>query len=235
MTANATPNLAFVFSFNLVLGRWVKGHFTGDERRVEHDLNDLVNDIANQFREDPPRGCEPSSCPMFHRSLVAAAYMEGSMITSKLARTIYERFFLEGLTMTIRKYNKWSEDTFNKVDWDIFGKVFHSYSRFHQISVAKFIHGLWNTGYQKVKYKQDQNGLCPCCKTTVETVNHVFQCRDPSVVGHRQQQIKLFYNYLDEQELPKPVRQCIFSGVEGWLQSLDEKPRQKERLCQPIS
>ena len=80
-----------------VLGRWVKGHYTGDERRVEHDLNDLVNDIANQFLDDHPRGSEPSSFPMFHKSLVAAAYVEGSMITSRIAQTsiiIGQKMFL---------------------------------------------------------------------------------------------------------------------------------------------
>ena len=44
------------------------------------------------------------------------------------------------------------------------------------------------------------------------------------MVKHRQQQIQTFYEFLDEQELPKPVRQCIFSGVTGWLSSTEEKP-----------
>ena len=80
-----------------------------------------------------------------------------SMITSKLVRTLYARYFQEGLRLTICKYGKWTEDVYGKVDWDIFGKVFTLYSRFHQISIAKFVHGLWNTGQQKVKYKRDEH------------------------------------------------------------------------------
>lgn len=107
------------------------------------------------------------------------------------------------------------------VDWDIFGEVFHSYSQFQQIGITKYVHGLWYTGSQKVKFKQDQQGLCPSCKEAEESMSHVFQCKDPAVTSHRQDQLQTFYEYLDEQELLTPVRQCIFAGVLGWLGSTE--------------
>jgi len=207
-----------------VKGTWVKGHYKGDNRLIQHDLNAIVDTMAEQFRLNPPMGFAPMTKPLFHPLQVAALYVQGSMITSRLKQTIYERRFLEGLAHKIRKRYMLTESSFDRIDWDIFGKVFTSSSRFHKISLAKFVHGLWNTGEQKVRFHQDEHGLCPCCKAVQETTYHVFQCPESSVVNQRSQQLNLFYNYLDEQELSKPIKECIFAGMQGWLHSTEAHP-----------
>mmetsp|Transcript_5492 Transcript_5492/g.8104 ORF Transcript_5492/g.8104 Transcript_5492/m.8104 type:complete len:785 (+) Transcript_5492:1386-3740(+) len=207
-----------------ITGEWVKGHYKGDNRQIQHDLNDLVDTLANQFREDPAKGYEPTAKPMYHPSHEVAVYIAGSMITSKLQRIMYERRFQGKLIQTIQKRAKWTNVEFESIDWDIFGKVFNSYSRFHQTSVAKFVHGLWNTGEQKILFKQDAEGLCPCCNSTKETTAHIFKCTAPAMVTHRNQQLQQFVVYLDQQELPKPVRQCIYAGMTGWIDSALDKP-----------
>jgi len=138
---------------------WVKGHYKGDDRKIQHDLNDLVDTLATQFRVAPPAGYEPTSKPMFHQLHAAALYRDGSMVTGKLSTIIYERCFQDKLIQTIKKRTKWSDEVFASVDWDAFGKVFSSYSRFYQTSIAKFVHGLWNTGEQKFLFQQDSVGL----------------------------------------------------------------------------
>mmetsp|Transcript_1981 Transcript_1981/g.3053 ORF Transcript_1981/g.3053 Transcript_1981/m.3053 type:complete len:212 (-) Transcript_1981:2485-3120(-) len=198
---------------------WVKGHYRGDDRKVQHDLNDLVDTLATKFREAPPEGYDPSSKPHFHRLLGAALYRDGSMITGKLSAIVYESRFQDKLIHTIMKRANLTKAAFQDIDWDIFGKVFRSYSRFHQLSIAKFVHGLWNTGEQKVLFKQTQEGLCLCCTTTYETTAHVFQCRAAAVVEHRTTQLEQFAESLDKQELPKPIKQCIYAGMTGWIDS----------------
>jgi len=37
-----------------VTGKWVKGHYNGDNRMIQHDLNALVDTMAEQFRLHPP-------------------------------------------------------------------------------------------------------------------------------------------------------------------------------------
>lgn len=44
-----------------IVERWVKGHYKGDDRQIAHDLNDLVDTMATQFRKSPPRGYTPST------------------------------------------------------------------------------------------------------------------------------------------------------------------------------
>jgi hypothetical protein len=56
---------------------WVKGHYTGDQREVQHDLNALVDTLATSFRESPPAGYEPSAEPRFHPLQTVALYQEG--------------------------------------------------------------------------------------------------------------------------------------------------------------
>jgi len=147
------------------------------------------------------------------------------MITSKLAKTIYERRFQDQLVQTVMRRYKWTQEEFQRVDWDIFGKVFNSYSKFHQISVAKFVHGLWNTGEQQVLFKQDPEGICPCCKQTQETTLHLFQCLAPTMVANRSEQLVKFQEFLAQQDLPKPVKECMLAGLTEWTRSVSAKPK----------
>ena len=123
------------------------------------------------------------------------------------------------------KRAKWTKEDFGNIDWEIFGKVFKSYSRFYQIGVAKFVHNLWNTGAQKVLYKLDEAGLCPCCHQELETSVHVFRCLAPAVAAHCNKQIQQLEEFLAQQELLKPVKECIFAGVTEWLASIELKPK----------
>ena len=125
-----------------ITGEWVKGHYKGDNRQIQHDLNDLVDTLANEFRQDPARGYKPTSKPMFHPLQAAAVYIEGSMITSKLSNVLYERRFQQQQIQRIQRRMKWTTAEFELIDWMMFGKVFHSYSRFYQTSIAKLVHGL---------------------------------------------------------------------------------------------
>jgi len=86
---------------------WVKGHYTGKHREFQHDLNALVDTLATNFRQHPPAGYEPSAAPLFHPLQAVAIYREGSMITSKLSRILYESQFQDGLIQTIMKRAKW--------------------------------------------------------------------------------------------------------------------------------
>ena len=145
------------------------------------------------------------------------------MITGKLSTLVRENCFQDSLKQTILKRSKWTKEEFGSIDWDIFGKVFRSCSRFHQISLAKFVHGLWNTGEQKVLFKQEDTGLCSCCNSVMETTSHVFQCRAMAMVEHRTDRLAQFYEYLDAQELPKPLKQCMYAGMVGWMDSTVDK------------
>jgi len=38
-----------------LIGKWVKGHYTGKTREIQHDMNDIVDDLASRHLERPPK------------------------------------------------------------------------------------------------------------------------------------------------------------------------------------
>ena len=204
---------------------WVKGHYSGDNRQVQHDLNALVDTMADKFRKNPPRGYAPSATPMYHPRHGAVLIRGGSMITSKMKLVVYEQLFREPLVATICKRFKWTASDFQKVDWDIFSKTFRTYSRTKQLGMTKLVHGLWNTGEQQVKFKQDTLGLCPGCKEKFETTAHVFQCAEIETVDFRERELLQLREFLDEQELPQQLKQNLFHGIAEWTRGEIDAPQ----------
>jgi len=45
-------------------GSWVKGHYSGKIRRLEHDLNDMADDLATQHLNSPSLGFHPKRLPL---------------------------------------------------------------------------------------------------------------------------------------------------------------------------
>lgn len=173
-----------------ITAKHVKGHYTGDYREVQHDFNALADTMAEDFRKNPPEGFVPVCSPLTHPMHGAVVEAGGAVITSKLSQVIYGNLYLDPLLDTIWKRYKWDDNVYMEdIDWTAHGRAFKSYSRFQQIGITKLVHGLWHTGAQKVLYRKDDEGLCPCCSRAIETSSHVFQCRDPSVTERRQKEL----------------------------------------------
>jgi len=117
-----------------VITQHVKGHYKGDNREVQHDLNALAADeIAEQFRKNPPPGYTPSTQPYYHPRLGAEVYSGDSAVTSKLKRTVYANLYSDLILNTIWKRNQWDGIAYEAIDWEAFGGAFRSYSKFQEI------------------------------------------------------------------------------------------------------
>ena len=150
--------------------RHVKGHYTGDEHQVEHDLNSLVDTMANLFRKAPPRGFTPKSLAKTHSLQTAVLISDGAIVTSKLKQTVYRNMFAPRLQETIKKHAGWTDTQFHSVDWDAHDIVFRSYSKSRRITVCKSIHRLWHTGAQQVLWGEHR-GFMPMLQWRVG--NHI--------------------------------------------------------------
>ena len=131
-------------SFSLV---WVKGHYSGQKREIQHDMNDEVLQLAtsalaatrHQFSDIAP----PSS-------LITLRSCDS--LTSKWQATLQEQAHADSLHQTIYKNSKWSEDQFHMVDWTALKSFLHRLSRVRQISYRKLLHGLLNTNERNKKF-----------------------------------------------------------------------------------
>ena len=76
-----------------IVERWVKGHYQGNDRQVAHDLNELVDTMATDFRRHPPRGYTPKAQSLVHPLQTAAVISGGAIVTSKLKAIVYNNLY----------------------------------------------------------------------------------------------------------------------------------------------
>jgi hypothetical protein len=128
-----------------VTGKWVKGHFTGDNRETQHDLNDLADHLAEQFQSNPPQGYHTRRMPLLHPEHEATLYYNGSIMTTKqttFRQIIYRQLFGKALQQNISKKERWTQSQFDSISWEAYGAAFRSQTIFQQISVTKLSHSL---------------------------------------------------------------------------------------------
>jgi hypothetical protein len=110
-----------------VAGEWVKGHYSGNNRKIQHDLNDKADELAGEHLDNQTSGSGTNASQIPIPGYKVRLLKENCVITSKY-RSI-----------------KWSHSEFNLVHWTAHGAAFGRLSCHQQISIAKLIHNLANT------------------------------------------------------------------------------------------
>jgi hypothetical protein len=184
---------------------WVRGHYSGNKRELEHDLNEeahcltsfslpkfFVNDVS------PPSSLVDLSC--------------GYTLTSRWQATLLELAHADSLCKTICKNANWSEDTFNKVDWPALQACMFKLPRIHQLSYCMLLHGLLNMNAQNRKF-YNKVDLCPCCMAGPESFLHVVTCTSPMVAKYHSEQQHLLWSKLDTMQTPPNTLLMIKNGI----------------------
>mmetsp|Transcript_16552 Transcript_16552/g.23604 ORF Transcript_16552/g.23604 Transcript_16552/m.23604 type:complete len:131 (+) Transcript_16552:1973-2365(+) len=127
-----------------------------------------------------------------HPEYEAVLYHAGSIVTTTFRSLLYTQLFGPGLIANIRKRTGWSQALFDRVAWEAYGAAFKHQTKFRQISIMKLSHDLWNTGAQKKLFGQEPEGLCPVCSETLETMDHVFQCKAEAAMVIKVELVKEF-------------------------------------------
>ena len=65
----------------------------------------------------------------------------------------------------------------------------------------------------------DTEGSCPCCKETLETTSHVFQCAQAIAQQHRQEKLQNLERLILRSALAKPIRECFLQGLRWFLET----------------
>ena len=86
-----------------VTGVWVKGHYTGPNREVQHDLNDMADLLAGYFQQAPLEGYKQRRVPLNHPEYEAVLYHSGSAVTTKFKDIIYHQSFADDLAANIQR------------------------------------------------------------------------------------------------------------------------------------
>jgi hypothetical protein len=207
-----------------LIGEWVKGHYTGKDRRIQHDLNDRADEIAGGHlaAQDNSTGTNTGTIP--YPGYRIRILKDNKVTSSKYRAIISNGRHNQLLIDYILKKTKWSNTEFQKVHCVAHGKAFQQLTRHQQIFTAKLIHNLANTNKQNYLYYKTSS-LCPGCQTTEETFEHVLLCPLPQTIQYRQLILEHLHIQLRKIQTPLPVIEAIMKGFKDW----EEKPSGRSR------
>ena len=122
-----------------VVGRWVKGHYTGPDRELKHDLNEWADTLAGNFWSEAPPHLLSRRMPENHPMYEAVVYYAQSALTANLKIVLYEHKYAKSLQATKVKNTKWEPDWFHRVAWPAYATAFRALTIFKKISIAKIV------------------------------------------------------------------------------------------------
>ena len=193
---------------------WVKGHYTGNDRQLKHDLNDQVDEMANAYRCNPHPDFRPTQAPILHPSLKAAVYSNGTMITSRLSRVIYSNVYDGPLSATIGRTMSAAPSILDRIEWDSHERAFRALPRQHRISVSKHAHNLWHTASKDHQHDPSTSPACKLCSHQEETSAHVLTCPSQEASTFRTQAYDAFLASIEHLETPSPILSAWRHGLE---------------------
>jgi len=198
------------------VGKWVKGHYSGDKKKYKHDLNDRVDQLATTAygllpREFQTKGAIPPP-PGYRIRLLS----QNGIITSKYYTMLSTAHHDQPLVEYIVKKTKWSPATFCTVDWAAHDRAFRRLSRFQHIGISKMIHNLSNTHRQN-RLLYGHSDLCPGCRVNEETFEHVLQCSHAPTALVCTEALLVLDQSLTATATNKKVSEVMLGGFRDWL------------------
>jgi hypothetical protein len=131
---------------------WVKGHYKGPDRAPQHDINELADEVAKDYNSQRRRAILLNINNLLSPCEEVALQSEDVVITSNMKKVIEDNIHLDPLKEKIMRDTRWSESTFQSVDWTIHEQALMKKSRFERISIVKLIHGLYQTNGKNERF-----------------------------------------------------------------------------------
>jgi hypothetical protein len=102
-----------------LLGAWVKGHYTGKKREIQHNLNEKVDDLASNHLKNPPPKFKPLKCPRAPPGYRVRLLFSSYIITSKFYHTLSKLKHDKSLKQHIMKKMNWTKPSPQSIGWPI--------------------------------------------------------------------------------------------------------------------
>jgi hypothetical protein len=194
-----------------VVGEWVKGHYSGKDRKYKHDLNDRADQLATTAHRSLPKSFVTSPTAAAPSGFRLRLLCKDGLITSNYYRILTQAHHDQPIIDYIIKKTGWTLATFNEVDWDSHQRAFKRLTRFQRIGISKLIHNLSNTNRQNKLY-YGSSDLCPGCSKEEETFEHVLRCSFPATMEVRATALDKLHKSLVAIGTPSQVVEIILKG-----------------------
>jgi len=198
-------DLSSYVSFQLV---WVKSHYTGKDRGIQHDLNDSAHDLAVAGLSLHGQSTSDIAPPS---SLVELC--SDHILSSKWQKMVQEAAHSEPLRQTICKRLSWTEDQFDMVNWRALKTCLSRMPRTQHLLYSKLLHGLLNTNAQNCKYYKTSD-LCPHCGLVSETFIHMASCTHPDISTQQYVDQDILWKTLKSLKTPPIVFSRLRLGIQ---------------------
>lgn len=195
---------------------WVKGHYKGSNREIQHDLNEAAHSLAVAALPSPSQGFHCVAPPT---SLIALSHHHS--ITSNWQTILRVKAHLAHLCKTICKQTSWTDAQFEMMDWEAMKICLQWMPWCCQLPHCKLLHGLLNTNVQNNRYYQSPD-LCPHWQKSAETFQHVVLCCHPDIQKHRDAQRLLLWRALDKLSTPAPIQDSMKRGIQSYTLGIAE-------------
>jgi hypothetical protein len=197
-------------------GHWVKGHYSGPNKRVEHALNSTADCLATEHITTAHRSFQPSNVPLFPPTLAIRILHNGSVITSKLYHVLSTAAHDASIIHYIQEKVGWTQVQFDKVHWSVHGRAFCRLTRFQQLMTSKLIHNQVYTNRWH-HFIQGGSNQCPSCTTQEETLECILVCPHPSVEEYWQGDLAILTDQLRSIKTPTKIIVALLHGFQRWI------------------
>jgi hypothetical protein len=117
---------------------------------------------------------------------------------------------------TITKTEKWADNTYQKVAWNRYKKMFVKHSRPRQLTYANVSHHLLQTNYRNHRFYRTFK-LCDCCGKEEESFSHILLCASVAVATNRNELLVTLDESLQDFGTPDTIKNCMLHGVQSWI------------------
>lgn len=193
--------------------QYIKAHQEIDENStVQAKIHHWVDIWAGEAHTLP----EPRN-PLRLPSMQAQLFLDNKIVTGQYKRNIRMEYYGPDLKQYLIRKNKWSENTFNDIDWNSLGSAIKSMSYHDIIRCQKISHNLLATNEREAKWYEHRSSACASCQQSLETFDHILQCTHPSRTQLRKTWINETKKYFLEIDTPPLVATALIYGIHTWL------------------
>jgi hypothetical protein len=90
--------------------------------------------------------------------------------------------YSDSLQKIVCKQENWTASQFATVDWPAHERAFQHTWSCKRITCSKISIKLLNTNAQNSRF-YGKPDLCPCCRISPETIQHMLTCSSPEVIA----------------------------------------------------
>lgn len=115
-----------------------------------------------------------------------------------------------------------SDDAFDRISWNTLHSFSRSLSLYKRRRYQKVFHMKWLTMRENYKMNLNKTDLCPVCRRTRETCNHVLECKARGTLNGRHEANKTCILRLMNHHIPPELARLIVKGVTHFTLSAAE-------------